>query len=643
MHRFSQHLLVYTLLVSSVCAKFQQKIALSDGVNFFQGFNGYSCYWNEYQEDLEWNTINHERDPVQCANLCFNHLRCTGFELSYSDHDPYCAFWYGGACGHEEMGRTVPYQFMGRSRESEVATYVLMDGHARFHQKTCDYNALNMTVGDKMTNISNVAEASESTCSDMCDTMKNCTGSVAPTNYGNGCKLLWDHSCTTPDQTSKKQVTTIKYPLPPKPFTDSYSMCNPYSEVLRGYATCAQYADAFPCDCDRKLSDLCSNEDAAASGGKAFLWKRQTSSRCSGPRLDVPVMLGSLNDCKAVCEGRSECGCFDFGMSLSGNTCSLHSSTDVVPGLIFFDAYSVTRISYDPEAQLSTLCPSECQAATDKAALLGHRCSRQDPWYSDSIDFLLILTPIMFVAVIIMAIWTYVRRRCFGAHAPGMAPQIPAMDKAEIDVMETEEFTSESELKYGEIECSICLEAFEVGDIMRVMKCGHRFHKPCVDEWLGRYKSVCPLCKIDMRGDGATEGEESCTEGGEGGEGGGDVDIEMGAMTPEGSESETVHMSESEGADNRDNTRQRAVTGESEASNLNEPLLENESQHTSIVANDSLATPDAAMDMLPLMQEETENGAVELLETENEGVEQKEDDDVEEKENEDAEEEIIAE
>lgn len=632
MHRFSQHLLVYTLLVSSVFAKFKSKISIPDSHSFFQGFNGYTCYWNEYTEGIDWITVTHERDPMQCANLCFDHPRCTGFELSYSDRDPYCAFWYGGACGHEEMTHSIGYPLY--NGVSEVSTYVLMDGHARFYQKTCDYNALNMTVGDKMSNISNVPKASESTCSDMCDTMKNCTGSVAPTDRARKCQLFWDNSCTTPDQETETKVTTIRYPLPQKPFTDSYTLCNPFSEVLRGYATCAQYAAAFPCDCDRKLSDMCSNEKAADSGGKAFQWERQASSRCAGSRLGEPI-IGSLEECKAACESHSDCGCFNFGMSFRGNTCSLYSSTDVNVGLLFFDAYSVTRISYDPEALLSTLCPSECQAASDNA-----NCMRISPWYTSSIDFLLILTPIMFVAVVIMAIWTYVRRRCYARQGAEMAPPVPAMDKAEIDVMETEEFTSESELKYGEIECSICLDAFEVGDIMRVMKCGHRFHKPCVDEWLGRYKSVCPLCKIDMRGDGATEEPESCPEVGEGRGAG---DIEMGATTPTVNESETAHMSESGGADNRNTTPQHPATDELEASNLNEPLLENESPHTgiSLLENDSLATADPAMDMLPLMQEEKEND-VELDETENEDVEE-ENDDVEEKENESAEEEMLAE
>merc|ERR1712187_29162 len=115
------------------------------------------------------------------------------------------------------------------------------------------------------------------------------------------------------------------------------------------------------------------------------------------------------------------------------------------------------------------------------AASKGRICGRHT---STTMVFLMVVTPIMFIVVLVMAIWSYVRRRCFFHRGPHAQPIVPAMKKKDIEQMETEEFTSESELKYGEIECSICLLNCEPGDMMRVMKCGHRGHKECVDEWL---------------------------------------------------------------------------------------------------------------------------------------------------------------
>jgi len=52
-------------------------------------------------------------------------------------------------------------------------------------------------------------------------------------------------------------------------------------------------------------------------------------------------------------------------------------------------------------------------------------------------------------------------------------------------------------------ECSICINAFEEGEKLRCLPgCGHTFHRTCIDLWLLR-STDCPLCKRNVRGDGA--------------------------------------------------------------------------------------------------------------------------------------------
>ncbi|OMJ28787.1 RING finger protein 44 [Smittium culicis] len=47
--------------------------------------------------------------------------------------------------------------------------------------------------------------------------------------------------------------------------------------------------------------------------------------------------------------------------------------------------------------------------------------------------------------------------------------------------------------------CSICLGDYEQDSVLRLMVCGHHFHKECLDEWL-KINRICPLCKNDCLG-----------------------------------------------------------------------------------------------------------------------------------------------
>lgn len=47
-------------------------------------------------------------------------------------------------------------------------------------------------------------------------------------------------------------------------------------------------------------------------------------------------------------------------------------------------------------------------------------------------------------------------------------------------------------------ECAICLSDFVDGDKVRVLPCGHIFHRSEIDDWLVRIRKVCPICKRDV-------------------------------------------------------------------------------------------------------------------------------------------------
>jgi hypothetical protein len=41
-------------------------------------------------------------------------------------------------------------------------------------------------------------------------------------------------------------------------------------------------------------------------------------------------------------------------------------------------------------------------------------------------------------------------------------------------------------------ECAICLEYFQVGEMVWTIPCFHLFHKACIDPWLAT-KAICPV------------------------------------------------------------------------------------------------------------------------------------------------------
>lgn len=60
------------------------------------------------------------------------------------------------------------------------------------------------------------------------------------------------------------------------------------------------------------------------------------------------------------------------------------------------------------------------------------------------------------------------------------------LDQIAVQKVEDKEFSTKDDAK-----CVICLEDYALGEDLRVLQCGHHFHKVCADEWLSE-KPTCP-------------------------------------------------------------------------------------------------------------------------------------------------------
>ena len=82
---------------------------------------------------------------------------------------------------------------------------------------------------------------------------------------------------------------------------------------------------------------------------------------------------------------------------------------------------------------------------------------------------------------------------------PWSQPAPPPKKKRGVDQQLVERLPT---FEFGENQqpdqCRICLEFYNPGEELRMLPCFHRYHKPCVDTWLTRMSSKCPICKTSI-------------------------------------------------------------------------------------------------------------------------------------------------
>jgi len=44
------------------------------------------------------------------------------------------------------------------------------------------------------------------------------------------------------------------------------------------------------------------------------------------------------------------------------------------------------------------------------------------------------------------------------------------------------------------VECSICMDTFKLGEVVKRLPCCHMFHTPCIEPWL-QLHNTCPICR----------------------------------------------------------------------------------------------------------------------------------------------------
>lgn len=88
-------------------------------------------------------------------------------------------------------------------------------------------------------------------------------------------------------------------------------------------------------------------------------------------------------------------------------------------------------------------------------------------------------------------------------------PQRRRLDMNQVREWLEEYAYSEQEEEHGaDTECSICLDDYCQGVVLRKLPCGHTYHTNCIAKWLTERSSTCPLCKLDLLPEEEDEEEE---------------------------------------------------------------------------------------------------------------------------------------
>jgi len=72
----------------------------------------------------------------------------------------------------------------------------------------------------------------------------------------------------------------------------------------------------------------------------------------------------------------------------------------------------------------------------------------------------------------------------------------PASQRA-IESLQKIKVNEENFNNFKEIICNVCLNNFEINDVVTILECKHEFHLNCILEWL-KIRNTCPVCRFEL-------------------------------------------------------------------------------------------------------------------------------------------------
>ncbi|XP_037893315.1 protein goliath isoform X1 [Glossina fuscipes] len=114
-----------------------------------------------------------------------------------------------------------------------------------------------------------------------------------------------------------------------------------------------------------------------------------------------------------------------------------------------------------------------------------------------SILFVAISFIILMVISLVWLIFYYIQKFRYMQTKDQQSRHLCSVTKKAIMKIPTKTGKSTDEKDADSDCCAICIEAYKISDLIRVLPCKHEFHKSCIDPWLLEHRT-CPMCKLDV-------------------------------------------------------------------------------------------------------------------------------------------------
>ncbi|XP_076274156.1 E3 ubiquitin-protein ligase goliath-like isoform X2 [Rhynchophorus ferrugineus] len=130
--------------------------------------------------------------------------------------------------------------------------------------------------------------------------------------------------------------------------------------------------------------------------------------------------------------------------------------------------------------------------------IASHTSSKTASINRTSVLFVSITFIVLMIISLTWLVFYYVQKFRYIRTKDKLSRKLGNAAKRALSKIPTKNLKTEDKEVQGDGECcAVCIEPYKINDLLRILPCGHEFHKTCIDPWLLEHRT-CPMCKMDI-------------------------------------------------------------------------------------------------------------------------------------------------